>query len=106
MIESGLEAIIIKTACAGLLERHLSHPINSEFFEIMKELQTKYGAHVCGEGGEYESLVLYCPKIYRKRIIIKKSAHHLVQPDKVAPVQFMEVMEIELQKPTFARLDF
>ena len=29
----------------------------------------RYGTHICGEGGEYETLTLDCP-LFKKRIIL------------------------------------
>jgi len=63
-----MQAIVVKTASMGLSSRHL----NRNLLELLPHLQTmesKYGLHVCGEGGEYESLVLDCT-IYRKRLIL------------------------------------
>lgn len=50
IIDSGLKAIIVKTACAGLDERHLGHPIDDSFLNHMVEINKKYESHVCGEG--------------------------------------------------------
>jgi hypothetical protein len=63
-----MQAIVVKTASMGLSSRHL----NRTLLDLLPHLQTiesKYGLHVCGEGGEYESLVLDCA-IYRKRLIL------------------------------------
>jgi hypothetical protein len=34
----------------------------------------RYGSHICGEGGEYESLTLDCP-LFKKKIVLYGSAH-------------------------------
>jgi diphthine-ammonia ligase len=63
-----MQAIVVKTASMGLSSRHL----NRTLLDLLPHLQTiesKYGLHVCGEGGGYESLVLDCT-IYRKRLIL------------------------------------
>lgn len=33
------------------------------------QLSKKYGVHVCGEGGEYETFTLDCP-LFKKKIIV------------------------------------
>jgi diphthine-ammonia ligase len=63
-----MQAIVVKTASMGLSSRRL----NRTLLDLLPHLQTiesKYGLHVGGEGGEYESLVLDCT-IYRKRLIL------------------------------------
>ena len=46
--------------------------INKETILKLKELHEKYGIHLAGEGGEYESFVYDCP-MFRKKIEIIKS---------------------------------
>lgn len=98
MVESGIEAIIVKVASIGLTPRkHLGKTIAAlqpEFLVLasskaiyavdtamMRALtiavvpavtavqQKKYQLNVCGEGGEYESLTLDCP-LFKKRIVM------------------------------------
>jgi len=66
MVESGLEAILIKVACYGLDQKHLGKTIK-ELRDYLVKLSDDYGAHCCGEGGEFESLVLDCP-LFKRRI--------------------------------------
>lgn len=50
MIDSGIEAILIKVACFGLKpEKHLGKTL-AEMKPYLKELEGKYGCNVCGEG--------------------------------------------------------
>lgn len=83
MIENGLEAILIKVAGAGLTEKHLGktlaemqptlHKLVRADSHISGYLPTHilqrdlYQTHVCGEGGEYETLTLNCP-VFKRRI--------------------------------------
>lgn len=94
MISSKLEGIVIKTACAGLTRCHIAHPINLSFFHTMTELHDQYSAHICGEGGEYESFVLYCPELYKKRIQITKSTTLVLLEDQLAPVLALKLDEL------------
>lgn len=62
-----VEAIVIKVAAIGLDPRkHLGLTL-AEMEDYLISLDDKYGVSVCGEGGEYETLVLDCP-MFQKRI--------------------------------------
>ena len=43
-------------------------PVSFSFFFYF-QLSKKYGVHVCGEGGEYETFTLDCP-LFKKKIIV------------------------------------
>jgi diphthine-ammonia ligase len=60
-------------------------------------MHNKYGAHMCGEGGEYESFVLDCP-LYKRRIYIEQAevVHHVVSD--VAPVAYLKLAKLALQE--------
>ncbi|NXV07513.1 DPH6 ligase, partial [Cettia cetti] len=69
MISSNVQAIIIKVAAFGLdPDKHLGKTIG-EMEPILLELSGKYGVHVCGEGGEYETFTLDCP-LFKKKIVV------------------------------------
>jgi diphthine-ammonia ligase len=68
IISDGVEAILVKVAGAGLLpEKHLGKSLG-ELRPVLRKLNEKYGLDLCGEGGEYESLVLDCPIFRTHRI--------------------------------------
>lgn len=69
MVDAGVIAIIIKVACVGLNRRHLGMTL-AEIQTHMLRLHDKYGVHPCGEGGEYETLVLDCPLFSSKLRIV------------------------------------
>lgn len=77
MIDNGLEAVLIKVAGAGLTEKHLGkslaqmqptlHKLARFVFLLMRDpglnsmkchQRDMFQTHVCGEGGEYETLTL------------------------------------------------
>ncbi|KAF5208880.1 hypothetical protein E0198_004782 [Clavispora lusitaniae] len=62
---SGLDARLIKVAAIGLNEKHLGKPL-AEMYPILIKLNQMYDVHVCGEGGEFESLVFDAPFFQRK----------------------------------------
>lgn len=66
MIDGQMNSIIIKVASYGLDKRHLGMNLE-QIRPVMLKLKEKTQVHVCGEGGEFESLTLDCP-IYKKRI--------------------------------------
>ncbi|KAL3998507.1 Diphthine--ammonia ligase [Acanthocheilonema viteae] len=68
IISSGIEAIIVKVAALGLSTEHLGKSL-SEMKDILLDLSTRYGVHICGEGGEYETFVVNCPFFKRKIVI-------------------------------------
>ncbi|WFD31579.1 diphthine--ammonia ligase [Malassezia sp. CBS 17886] len=73
MIAAGLDAVLVKAAGIGLDERDLGKSLRTLRPKLLR-LHALYGAHVCGEGGEYESLVLDAP-IFRRRVEISAAAY-------------------------------
>ena len=60
MIESGVDAVIVKVASMGLEQRHLGRTIG-ELAPYFRNLYERFGFHECGEGGEYETFTRHCP---------------------------------------------
>jgi diphthine-ammonia ligase len=72
MMDDGIEAVLVKTACPpGLVpQKHLNKTIGELYYSgLFHKLHDKYQFHMCGEGGEYESLVLDCP-LYKKKLVL------------------------------------
>ena len=71
MIQTGLEVVLVRTAAPpGLMPRkHLNRSLE-QLESHLYSLYDRYRMHVCGEGGEYESLCLYAPGLYRKRLVL------------------------------------
>ena len=55
-----MDARIIKTAAVGLDDRHLAKSL-PEMFPVLQKLNHMYEVHICGEGGEYETMVFDGP---------------------------------------------
>jgi uncharacterized protein (TIGR00290 family) len=68
-IDSGFEAIVVATQANLLDEKWLGRKLDKSFLEDIKKLKN---IDVCGENGEYHTLVVDGP-IFRKRIDISKS---------------------------------
>lgn len=63
---------IVKIAAGGMDEKWLGRRFDRQLIEDLKVLKKKYGVHIAGEGGEYETLVLDAP-FYNKRINILRA---------------------------------
>lgn len=97
MIDSGLDAILIKVACYGLVpEKHLGKTIK-EMKPYLLKLESEFGANVCGEGGEYESLVLDCPLFKGKKIAIDEYKLKIHSNDAFAQVGYLLFNKFHLE---------
>jgi len=61
MQQSGMNIIFSAVAAYGLDQNWLGQPLTAQRIRKLKELNQKYGVDMCGEGGEYESLVIDAP---------------------------------------------
>lgn len=100
----GLDAILIKVAAIGLTEKHLGKLL-SEMYPILTRLNTMYDVHVCGEGGEFESLVLDTP-FFTKKLRVKelKVFHHSLDASYLSLI--VEVVEKENQEKQDLGIEF
>jgi ABC transporter with metal-binding/Fe-S-binding domain ATP-binding protein len=69
VIEAGMEVVVTAVAAMGLDERWLGRVIDQDAAKELKELSLRHGFDVCGEGGEYETLVVDVPW-FKKRLEI------------------------------------
>ncbi|KAG7387649.1 ATP binding domain 4 [Phytophthora pseudosyringae] len=96
MIDSEVDAILIKVASIGLQpRRHLGKTI-AEVQPQLMTLKEKYQMNVCGEGGEYETFTLDCP-LFKKRIVIDESHTVMHSDDYIAPVAFLSIDKCHLE---------
>jgi len=70
LILNNFEIIIIGVFAYPLDETWLGHKIDNKFLEDVKVLNKKYKINPAGEGGEFETFVLYCP-LFSKKLEIK-----------------------------------
>ncbi|XP_043553952.1 diphthine--ammonia ligase isoform X2 [Chiloscyllium plagiosum] len=95
MILSNVQAMIIKVAAFGLdPEKHLGKTLD-QVEPYLKQISQKYGVHVCGEGGEYETFTLDCP-LFKKRIVIDSSEIVVHSADAFAPVGYLRLLKLHL----------
>ncbi|MFX0207048.1 MAG: diphthine--ammonia ligase [Candidatus Hodarchaeota archaeon] len=69
LVEAGFEVIFSSVASMGLNKSWLGKIITHADIDKLKDLNKKIGLNIAGEGGEYESLVLYGPG-FSHRIVI------------------------------------
>ncbi|XP_059330206.1 diphthine--ammonia ligase isoform X2 [Ammospiza nelsoni] len=96
MISSNIQAIIIKVAAFGLdPDKHLGKTLG-EMEPVLLELSEKYGVHVCGEGGEYETFTLDCP-LFKKKIVVDSAKVVMHSADAFAPVAYLHFLKLHLE---------
>ncbi|XP_042357278.1 diphthine--ammonia ligase isoform X1 [Plectropomus leopardus] len=96
MISSDLHAILIKVAAFGLdPEKHLGKPL-ADMEPYLNQLSQKYGVHICGEGGEYETFTLDCP-LFKKKIVIDAAETVIHSADAFAPVGYLRFTEMHTE---------
>lgn len=82
MVDEGFEIMIVGCSAEGLDERWLGRVLDQKALAELDRLHDKYGIHVAGEGGEYESMVLYGPHM-KKRIRVEYEKEWRVHSGKI-----------------------
>lgn len=72
LVREGFDIIISSVASDGFEPGWLGRKLDILALEDLKKLRDKYGMHISGEGGEYETLVLDGP-MFKKKIVIQKA---------------------------------
>jgi len=75
--DGNIEAVLVRTACPpGLMPyRHLGKSLRAlRDRGILDQLKDRWGMHPAGEGGEYETLVLDCPALFKYgRLVLEET---------------------------------
>ncbi|KAF9495435.1 hypothetical protein BDN71DRAFT_1495916 [Pleurotus eryngii] len=95
MVEAGLEAVLIKVAGIGLKPEHLGKTL-AQMQPTFLRLNDLYGSHICGEGGEYETLTLDCP-LFKKRLNLIETETVIHSDSDFATVAFLRIKEASLE---------
>ena len=95
MVEEGMEAVLVKVASMGLDASFVGKSIG-EVEGRLREVGDRWGVNECGEGGEYETLVLDCPLFRTHRIAIEDS-QVVTEGGDIAPVSILRVNKWKLQ---------
>ncbi|MFA6888153.1 MAG: hypothetical protein WC254_01530 [Candidatus Woesearchaeota archaeon] len=77
MIEYGMEIQVCEVTAESLGEQWLGRKIDMKAYNELVQLQYKIGFNPAGESGEYKSIVLYCPHLFQKKLIVKKAEKHM-----------------------------
>jgi diphthine-ammonia ligase len=95
MISSGIEAVLVKVAGAGLDPlKHLGMDLQT-LRPTLHRLNERFGLDFCGEGGEYESLVLNC-SAFKMRIALLETEVLLDEEDSsVANLKIVRFSAVE-----------
>lgn len=97
MIDSRIQAIIVKVAAIGLdPKKHLGKDI-AEMESYLHKLKGLYGINVCGEGGEYETLTLDCPLFKDAQLVLDEFEVKLHSSDSIAPVGVLHPLAFHLE---------
>ncbi len=72
MLSRGMVIVFSAVAAQGLDQKWLGRKLDKQALNSLVQLRERYGVDPCGEGGEYESLVLDAPW-FRYRIEVKKA---------------------------------
>lgn len=98
MIEYGIDARIIKIAAGGLNKDMINKDLKdiNNFYSSCKYLDVNF----CGEGGEYETIVLDCP-LFNKKISIEKfeilrHEDEILQEERIDSVFYMKILNWKL----------
>ncbi|KIL68090.1 hypothetical protein M378DRAFT_8778 [Amanita muscaria Koide BX008] len=94
MIAAGMEAVIIKVAGIGLTIGHLGRTLG-EMQQTLRKLNHLYGSHICGEGGEYETLTLDFP-LFKHKIRLEEVENVIHSDNDFATVAFLRVRKASL----------
>ena len=70
-----MDAVVVRVACPpGLNCGHLGRSLRALRDEgVLESLQRKYGMHVAGEGGEYETIVTDCQLFRLGRLVLEET---------------------------------
>jgi ABC transporter with metal-binding/Fe-S-binding domain ATP-binding protein len=66
MLDAGFEITIVQVAAGGLDESWLGRRIDADALAELAALNERYGVHLLGEGGEFETLVVDGPHMGRR----------------------------------------
>ncbi|KAG1759806.1 hypothetical protein EDD22DRAFT_848950 [Suillus occidentalis] len=94
MIAAGVKSVLIKVAGIGLTVKHLGKTLN-EMQDTLTRLNSIYGLHICGEGGEYETLTLDSP-LFKHRIVLDETEVVMHTDNEFAPVAYLRIKQASL----------
>ncbi|KAG0025722.1 hypothetical protein BGZ81_006942 [Podila clonocystis] len=103
MAQAGVNAVLIKIAAMGLKKQHLGQSIGDMFPHLCK-MNQEFDLHICGEGGEYETITLDCP-LFKKKIVVDESEIVIHSDDAFAQVAYLRFKQLHLEEKSEDDLD-
>lgn len=100
IVASSLDARLIKVAAIGLSSKNLGRSL-AESFTLLKKLNSLYQVHICGEGGEFETLV-FDASFFKKRIELVSSK---IIVDGSNDVSYLKVLEAKIVDKTLQEFE-
>ncbi len=94
MIDLGMDIRMSSVAAEGLGKKWLGRRLDVQAYQELLQLHYRLGFHVAGEGGEYESIVFYCPFLFKKKLAVKKAVPYM-ESESVGIYQINDVELIE-----------
>ena len=92
MLGKGLKIIVTAVAAHGLDQSWLGRTLDEEAVNDLIELSERYGLDICGEGGEFETLVLDAPWFGERLEVVRArttwdgvSGRYLIEEARLAP---------------------
>ena len=76
LVKHGFGVMITSVACDGLTEEWIGKILDEESLELIIQLSEKYRFNVDGEGGEYETLVVYGPHFDGEIVVTGSTEWH------------------------------
>jgi diphthine-ammonia ligase len=77
MLKMGFRIVITRVSALGFDESWLGSTLDIERLRLLEGLRAKYGLHISGEGGEYETFVLDMP-LFKERIAFIELERHWI----------------------------
>ncbi|MGC8497695.1 MAG: diphthine--ammonia ligase [Thermoplasmata archaeon] len=92
IIKSGFEVYISAVSAEGLKEDFLGAKFDMQLLSKLVELNKKYRINISGEGGEYESIVLYAP-FFKKRLVVKEYSREWFGSSGIFNIKKLEILQ-------------
>lgn len=97
MVAEGVRAVLIKVAAQGLKPKmHLGQDL-AALRPHLWSLRASFGSNPCGEGGEYETLVLDCPLFRFASIVLDETEVFVPSNDAVCAVGILRIARHHLE---------
>lgn len=95
-----VKAILVKTASGGLIPRLLLGKTLVEARSTLEVMEQRYGGHMAGEGGEFETFVLDCPLFLDARLTVGATKLVMVDDNEFSPSGHLRLEAVGFENKT------